>query len=247
MPSLLQRLRNPLLAATLAALSALAQATAPPPVVGRAELLADGQRVELVEQQLERGALQRTFRGDGGAVLYRSVARPLANGVEVLVLEGHPSQRGSFRLDSGRLEVRDAAGQPLWSETLTEPFCLPELSGEFVRAHWHRLVEGAEPLRCVTPIIKARKVAPLQWRRLANLPGGERVVEVGPGSFGMRFFVVPTRLTFSADGRRLLAQQGQFEAPPRTEGRAAYLRGSAQFTLSRPLDSWPANLFGTTP
>lgn len=213
-------------------------------VVARAEVTAEDQRVELVEQRLEGGALQRMFRAEGGVTLYRSVAGVLTDGLEVQVLVGHPSQRGSFRLQAGRLDVRDGEGKPLWSETLTEPLCLPELSGEFIRAHWDRLAPGAKPLRCVTPIIKAKKVAPLQWRRLADLPGGERVVEVGPGSFGMRFFVIPTRLTFSADGTRLLSQQGQFEAPLRTEGRARYLRGFGQFTQTRWLENWRASLFG---
>jgi hypothetical protein len=210
----------------------------------RAEITADGSRFELVEQQLDRGVLQRSFRTATGTTLYRSVTRAEPGRLEVQVLEGHASQRGSYRLEAGRLEVHDSEGQPLWAENLTQPLCLPELSGEFVRAHWNRLALGSEPLRCVTPIIKARKVAPLQWRRLPDGPGGERIVELGPGSLGMRFFMIPTRMTFSADGTLLLAQQGQFEAPPRIDGRASYLRGAAVFTQARPTEVWSSAAFG---
>lgn len=210
----------------------------------RAEITADGIRFELVEQQLDRGALQRSFRTATGTTLYRSVTRAGPGRLEVQVLEGHASQRGSYRLEAGRLEVRDSEGQPLWAENLTQPLCLPELSGEFVRAHWNRLALGSEPLRCVTPIIKARKVAPLQWRRLPDGPRGERIVELGPGSLGMRFFMIPTRMTFSPDGTLLLAQQGQFEAPPRIDGRASYLRGAAVFTQARLTEAWPSAAFG---
>lgn len=213
-------------------------------MAARAEIDADGSRIELIEQSLDRGVMQRSFRNDAGSTLYRSITRAVPSGLEVQVLEGHPAQLGSFRLEAGRLEVRDAENRPLWSETLTQPLCLPELSGEFVRANWSRLSIGAPPLRCVTPIIKARKVAPLQWRRLPDLPDGKRVVEWGPGSLGMRLFMIPTRMTFSADGTRLLAQQGQFEAPPRVDGRAGYLRGSAVFTQARQADAWPTTAFG---
>ena len=141
--------------------------------------------------------------------------------------------------------MRDAEGRPLWTETSTQPLCLPELSGAFVRAYWNRLALGSEPLRCVTPIIKVRKVAPLQWCRLPDEPGGDRVVELGPGSLGMRLFMTQTQMTFSPDGTLLLAQQGQFEAPPRLDGRAGYLRGTAVFTQTRLTEVWPSDAFGT--
>jgi hypothetical protein len=214
------------------------------PAVARAEITAGDSQIELLEQQLARGVLQRTYRTATGTTLYRSVTRAGPGRLEVQVLEGHASQRGSYRLEAGRLEVRDSEGQPLWAENLTQPLCLPELSGEFVRAHWNRLAPGSEPLRCVAPIIKARKVAPLQWRRLPDGPRGERIVELGPGSLGMRLFMIPTRMTFSADGTLLLAQKGQFEAPPRIDGRASYLRGAAVFTQARPTEAWPSGAFG---
>ncbi|MBA4071275.1 MAG: hypothetical protein C0497_05470 [Gemmatimonas sp.] len=233
------------IAISLAAIcSSTTAASSSPGLAARAEVTAEGAKLELIERTRPDGTLERLFQRDAGQVLYRSAVTLRAGGFDVQILQGHPAQIGSFRVEGGQLEVRDAAGKPLWTETLKEPLCLPELFGEFVRAHWDRLSPGAAPLRCVTPIIKAKKTAPLQWRRLPDLPDGERVVELGPGSFGMRFFVIPTRLTFAADGTRLLAQQGQLEAPPRVDGRAAYLRGAARFTQTRTLADWPAQRFG---
>ena len=70
-------------------------------------------------------------------------------------------------------------------------------------------------------------------------------MELRPGSLGMRLFMIPTRMTFSTDGTLVLAQQGQFEAPPRIDGRASYLRGAALFTQTRPTEAWPSAVFGT--
>ena len=53
---------------------------------------------------------------------------------------------------------------------------------------------------------------------------------------------IPRR--FNPDGTLLLAQQGQFEAPPRIDGRASYLRGTAVFTQTRPTAAWPSAAFG---
>lgn len=239
----LSRIGAGLLTTLFASINGQALASGALSPAARADITADGERLELVEQALESGGLQRVFRSGAGTTLYRSITRALPDGFEVQVLEGHPAQLGSFQVVGRRLNVRNAQGQALWAEELTQPLCLPELSGEFVRANWNRLTVGSPPLGCVTPIIKARKVAPVQWRRLPDLPSGERVVELGPGSLGMRFFLTPTRFTFSADGALILAQQGQFEAPPRIDGRAAYLRGSAFYTQPRQTGVWPSNLF----
>ena len=233
------------LAWTLAGFVAGAGAADTATVLARASIVADGFEVQLVESARADGAMERSFTRDG-ALLYRSVVKTQPAGFEVQVLAGHASQRGSFKVEAGRLEVSESAGQALWAEPLREPLCLPELFAEFVRAHWQRLGTDAAPLRCGMPIIKAKKLAPLQLRRLPDTPEGLHVVEVSPGSLGMRFFFVATRLTFSADGTRLLAHQGQFEAPPRTEGRASYLRGAARFALTREAPLWPAARFAPT-
>lgn len=202
--------------------------------------------IQLTEVLGADGSLERRFTA-AGLLLYRARVLPSATGFEVTVAAGHPAQLGRFVVDAGTLSAFDASGAPLWAQPLPERLCLPELFGEFVRAHWDRLVAGAEPLRCVTPILKARKVAPLQWRRLPDEADGRRVVEVAAGSLGMRLFMSPTRLTFSPDGSRLLAQAGQFEAPPRVDGRAGYLRGDASFTRSRESMAWPATRFAAAP
>lgn len=247
----LSKFRKGTVAAAAALISAVCLATPSAPAMSvvqqplaRAELVADGQVVEIAEKILSEGSLERSFRSTAGQTLYRSVVKTLSDGFDVQVVEGHPSQLGRLQVRAGRLDVWDATGKPLWSETLTSPLCLPELAGEFIRAHWNLLKTDAKPLRCVTPIIKAKKVAPLEWRRLPDGPGGTRVVELGPGSFGMRFFVVATRLTFTADGAQLLSQQGQFEAPPKVDGRATYLRGTARYTQARNLALLSADRFG---
>jgi hypothetical protein len=204
----------------------------------------DGAPVRLEESLGPDGRLERRFSRDG-QLLYRSVVVPRAEGFEVEVLGGHPAQLGRFSVSRGQLEVRDAAGRPLWAEPLAQPLCLPELLAEFVRAHWAQLTAGAPPLRCVTPIIKARKVAPVQWQRLPDAADGSRVVELQPGSLGMRLFLRPTRLTFSADGARLLSQRGQFEAPPSVEGRARYLKGELRFEAPRSAADWGRARFAT--
>lgn len=236
------------LAATLSALLPLL-AVLPAPshanVLSRATLQTQGDPVALEETALPDGTLERRYVR-GGTVLYRTVTATRPNGFEVWVAQGHPSQLGRFTVKGQQLSVQDAQGQPLWSETLAKPLCLPELAAEFVRAHWAQLTPGSEPLACVTPIIKARKVAPVQWVRLPDGPNGVRVVELQPGSLGMRFFLSPTRMTFSADGSRLLAHEGQFETTANPEGRARYLKGTATYTLTRAAAEWPTARFGAT-
>lgn len=197
----------------------------------------------LTEQVDALGQMEREFRR-GTETLYRSRLQPLQHGFTLQVLAGHASQMGTLRLERQRLSVVDGQGQPLWSEELTKPLCMPEFIPEFVRAHWDRLTPGREPLACGVPIIKARKVAPVEWVRLPDGPRGERLVELRPGSFGMRFFLKPTRLTFSADGSTLLAQEGQFDTMPDPKASPSYVKGSATYTTTRQAQNWPLDRFG---
>lgn len=196
----------------------------------------------LTDRVVRDGVLERSFsRGD--EALYRSVVALQARGFEVKVVEGHPSQLGSFIVSSGQLTVRDAAGTVLWREALQAPLCLPEVFAEFVRAHAAQ-IEAADGFRCAAPIIKARKVAPLKWRRIKGGPDDARkVYEVSAGSLGMRFLVGATTLTFGADGSQMLGQSGHFEAPRSRTGRAAYLKGTARYAAGRPVPQWPAAVF----
>lgn len=214
-------------------------------VLSRASVQSQGEPVTLEETALPDGRLERRYYR-GTSVLYRTLTATRADGFEVWVAEGHPSQLGRFTVKGQQLTVLNGQGEPLWTETLSKPLCLPELAAEFVRAHWAQLTAGGQPLACVTPIIKARKVAPVQWVRLPDGPNGVRQVELQPGSLGMRFFLSPTRMTFSTDGSRLLAHEGQFESTANPDGRARYLKGTATFSLTRTAAEWPPARFGST-
>ncbi len=203
----------------------------------------DNARITVIDELSADGSIDRQFLRDA-KVLYRSRVQFEGTQMVVRITEGHPSQRGAFRLAGSQLSVTDAQGQPLWSETLSRPLCLPEFNPEFVQAHWDRLAPGAPALPCVVPIIKARKVAPVQWVRLPDGPAGERVVELQPGSFGMRFFLKPTRLGFSADGRTLLWQTGQFESVKDPQASPSYLKGQARYERPREAQRWPVQRFG---
>ena len=99
-------------------------------------------------------------------------------------------------------------------------------------------------MECVVPIIKAKKVAPVKFVRLPDSESGTRVVELLPGSFGMRFFLSPTQLTFSADGKRLLGQNGQFETTKDPAGSPSYLKGVGVVSVSREAWVWNKDRFG---
>ena len=225
-----------------AAMSA-AQTDSLRPATASAQVVAKDMVLTLTEQVDAMGQMEREFRR-GTETLYRSRLQPLHQGFTLQVVAGHPSQMGTLRLERQRLSVVDGQGQPLWSEELSKPLCMPEFMPEFVRAHWDRLAPGREPLACGVPIIKARKVAPVVWVRLPDGPRGERLVELRPGSFGMRFFLKPTRLTFSADGATLLAQEGQFDTTPDPKASPSYVRGSASYTSIRQAQHWPLERFG---
>lgn len=199
--------------------------------------------IQLTEQVDGNGHIDREFRR-GAEILYHSRIQPLNQGFTLQVSAGHPSQLGTLRLERQRLSVVDSQGLPLWSEELTKPLCLPEFIPEFVKAHWERLSPGGEALACGVPIIKARKVAPVEWVRLADGPKGERLVELRPGSFGMRLFLRTTRFTFSADGSTLLTQVGQFDTTPDTKASPSYVKGTGTYTTTRQAQNWPVERFG---
>lgn len=197
----------------------------------------------LTEQVDPLGHMEREFRR-GTETLYRSRLQPIDQGFSLQVLAGHTSQLGTLRLERQRLTVVDSQGKLLWSEELTKPLCMPEFIPEFIKAHWDRLKTGGEPLACGSPIIKARKIAPVEWVRLSDGPRGERLVELRPGSLGMRFFLRPTRFTFSADGNTLIMQDGQFDTATDPKASPSYLKGSATYSVTRQAQMWPVERFG---
>jgi hypothetical protein len=207
-----------------------------------AQIRSGDQVFQVSDNLISPTSLQRTFTS-GSKTLYESNVSIQPNTIDIHVVKAHPSQLGRFNVSSGQLKVFDANGAPLWSEPLKARMCPPELLGEFVRAHWNLLQTTSPPLACLTPIIKAKKVAPLKVVRLADLPSGQRVVEFSAGSLGMRFFMISTKLTFSPDGNTLLSHNGQFESSATIEGSASYLRGQGSYSKPRVIMPLPESIF----
>ena len=215
----------------------------PAPVLSVASIDANGEKVVMTDQVYADGRITRRFER-GSALLYLSQVKATRDGFALEVSAGHPSQLGAVSVERGTLVAKDAQGKLLWTEVLKAPLCLPELTAEFVRAHWGDLKPGAPAVECVVPIIKAKKVAPVKFVRLPDAENGARRVELLPGSFGMRFFLSPTTLTFSADGARLLGQSGQFETTKDPAGSPSYLKGSGVVTAPREAWVWTKDRFG---
>jgi hypothetical protein len=210
-----------------------------------AQIRSGEQIFQVSDSVLSPSSLQRTFTA-GSRSLYVSNVSIQPNTIDIHVVKAHPSQLGRFNVSSGKLNVFDSNGAPLWSEPLKARMCPPELLGEFVRAHWNLLQTTSPPLACLTPIIKAKKVAPLKAQRLKDLPGGQRVVEFSAGSLGMRFFMTPTRLVFAPDGNSLLSHNGQFESSATTVGSASYMRGQATYNKPREIIPLPESMFAAS-
>lgn len=200
---------------------------------------------QVTDNLISSNALERNFTS-GGKTLYATNVTIEANVINISVVKAHASQLGRFKVSAGKLDVFDANGAPLWSEPLKARLCPPEMLGEFVRAHWAFLQIDSPAMNCLTPIIKAKKVAPLKVVRLADLPGGQRVVEFSAGSLGMRFFMIATQLVFSADGNSLLSHNGQFESSATIEGSPSYMRGQATYDKPKPIMAMPESLFAAS-
>ena len=207
----------------------------PAPVVSVASIEASGEKVVMTDQVYLEGRIVRRFER-GTTLLYQSQVKVLRDGFVIEVSAGHPIQLGVVSVEKGTLIAKDLQGKLLWTEVLKSPLCVPELTAEFVRAHWSELAIGGTAVDCVVPIIKAKKVAPVKFVRLHDLQIGHSIVELLPGSFGMRFFLSPTKLTFSADGSRLLGQSGQFETTKDPAGSPSYLKGVG--IVISPRDAW---------
>jgi hypothetical protein len=215
----------------------------PAPVLSVATIDANGEKVMMTDQVYADGRITRRFER-GTTLLYQSQVKATRDGFALEVTAGHPSQLGAVSVERGTLVAKDTQGKLLWTEVLKAPLCLPELTAEFVRAHWGDLKPGAPAVECVVPIIKAKKVAPVKFVRLPDAENGARRVELLPGSFGMRFFLSPTTLTFSADGARLLGQSGQFETTKDPAGSPSYLKGVGVVTVPREAWVWTKDRFG---
>jgi hypothetical protein len=227
----------------IASMSSNASLANPAPVVSVASIDANGEKVVMTDQVYADGRIVRRFER-GATLLYQSQVKATRDGFVVEVSAGHPIQLGVVSVEKGTLVAKDIQGKLLWTEVLKSPLCLPELTAEFVRANWSDLKVGAPAVECVVPIIKAKKVAPVKFVRLPDAESGARVVELLPGSLGMRFFLSPTKLTFSADGSRLLGQSGQFETTKDPAGSPSYLKGVGVVSVSREAWVWNKDRFG---
>jgi hypothetical protein len=215
-----------------------------------ASLRTDGRTVSVVETQTSSNAdapmLERRFVADG-RVFYRSRLQDGGARWEWSVDIGHPIQKGRVLIRQGSAEGIDANGATLWTGTTTRPICVPDVFAE-VAVHYDDQLRQGVTLVCMTPVPKARKLAPLAVRRIADGADGRRRYSIGPGSLGMRLFVKSTTLETSADGRFLLAQRGQFEASY-AQGRFRYIEGDAVYSTPHALTPLP-NIFrasGTRP
>ena len=238
-------------AALLGAMLALATAAgaagaAAPPLRWSAALEAGEARGWRLEDTLTSSdaavwRLQRRVVDATGRVRYASVVHARPGEVAWSIETGHPAQRARIRITPGRVVALDADGRERWRAVPDAPICLPELMADLA-VQADAAARTREGLRCLVPIDKARKLAPLRLRRLADGPDGVRRYEVGPGSLGMRLFFGRQRMDISADGRRLLGVQGQLEVVERPDGRLRYLEGSVRYAVPRALRTLPAVL-----
>lgn len=224
------------LAATSSSIAAVAQGVLSPDVGGRWSLIdttspeGDG-----------RWRVDRRVIDESGVTRYASQTRLSPERVVWQVLQGHPAQPVVVEVTPGVVIARDARGQERWRATFDAPLCLPELVAELA-VQLDAAVSSAEGLRCLVPIDKAKKLAPLRLRRLADSASGERRYALGPGSLGMRLFFSEQRFTVSTDGARFLGAEGQFEIARSLDGRLRYLEGTLAYGSPRDLRSLPSVL-----
>lgn len=225
--------RFPAFALGLCLTTATAAANTPLPATAT---LRDGNSLIRVFDSEQGQQRERRFVRDD-VTLYRSRLQP-DRGVWLWTVDvAHPYQIGRVRMRQGVAEGLAVDGRVLWSGTTQRALCLPEMLPEVAVAYDAQIRGGR--FICMTPVPKAKKLAPLSIRRLGDGKDGRRRYEVGPGSLGMRFFMDSTVLELSADGKTLLAQRGQFEAA-RKEAKFRYLMGEAVYASPRAVGALPA-------
>jgi hypothetical protein len=165
------------------------------------------------------------------------------NRVSWAVEQGHPAQRVAIEINEGEVIARDMQGQERWRAVPDAPLCLPELVADLA-VQIDDQAAGDDGLACLVPIDKAKKLAPLRLRRLSDAVDGSRRYALLPGSLGMRLFFSRQTFTVSADGRRLLGADGQFEVARSLDGRLRYVEGTLRYTVARELRPLPAALLG---
>lgn len=220
-------------------------AAAAPPALGASGvvLLDDGRAWTLadrVPQAATDAAWVRVIDGPDGP-RFASRIEPLDGGIAWTIEAGHPAQRGRFRITGAAVAELADDGTVRWQQAADVPVCLPEWFAETAVAADALLRDGAR-LRCLVPIGKARKLAPLSIRRLPDAADGSRRYEVGPGSLGMRLFFGRQTIEVDADGRAVRAVRGQLEVARALDGRLRYADGEIRYATPRPLGRLPPEL-----
>jgi hypothetical protein len=168
-----------------------------------------------------------------GTTLYVAKALWSKEIFSLVVTTGHEKQQGKIIINNTAVQAFNQYEQLLWQdERVDQKVCLPELFGEFIRAHITRLKQG-ESINCVGPIIKAKKLAPFKVY-LAQQSKNELLVNIGPGSIGMWFFMNEISIRMNADASEIIAYNGVSPAPQTLSGEMAYLNIST--TLAKPLE-----------
>jgi hypothetical protein len=187
--------------------------------------------------------LTRRVNDGTGSLRYASRTVLRSERVTWTVEAGHPAQRVAVDITAGEVIARDPQGRERWRAVPDAPLCLPELVADLA-VQADAQVAGKDGLACLVPIDKARKLAPLHLRRLPDAADGSRRYVLLPGSLGMRLFFSRQTFTVSADGRRLLAADGQFEVARSPDGRLRYVEGMLRYTAPRDIQVLPPALMG---
>lgn len=170
---------------------------------------------------ISKGSKQLTIT-QTGTPLYEAQALWSPTIFSLSVTTGHQKQKGTIVINSSSVQAFNQQQRLLWEDKrIDKKVCLPELFGEFVRAHLEQLKSG-ESINCVGPIIKAKKLAPFNIY-LEQHNAKELLVKVGPGSIGMWFFMDEIKIRMNADASKILAYNGVSPAPKTVNGEMAYL------------------------
>lgn len=155
--------------------------------------------------------------------LYEAKATWEPDFFEMHILQGHPSQMGSLKIDSRSVTAFDESGNLQWQDQRkpSDKLCIPELFSEFIRAHADTLQRG-EAIKCLGPVLKAKKLAPFEVSFEGN-KNGQHVYHIGPGSIGMWFFLNTIEIHFSSNMEYLTFYSGTTPAPVGIDQTMEYL------------------------
>ncbi|RJE73338.1 hypothetical protein BGP78_03500 [Pseudoalteromonas sp. MSK9-3] len=155
--------------------------------------------------------------------LYSADIDVQTNQVTVTVSQGHPAQIGKLIIDDEEVVAHSSNGKIAWRESRKpkDKMCLPALFGEFILAHLDPLKSG-KTLTCYGPILKAKKLAPFNVALIKDTPD-TLVFEIGPGSFGMWFFMGTVEVHLNKTATKMVYYKGITPAPQGLEGKMAYL------------------------